>query len=78
MDRIIRPQESLTPINPLILSERDLSSTYLRDSAVKVEDVALCLVVPDRGLILQLQQPIQVLALVLLCAVGEHGCSESN
>ncbi len=44
---------------------------YLRDSAVKVEDVALCLVVPDGGLILQLQQPIQVLALVLLCA-GEQ------
>ncbi len=41
---------------------------YLRDSAVKVEDVALCLVVPDGGLVLQLQQPIQVLALVLLCA----------
>ncbi len=40
----------------------------LRHSAVKVEDVALRLIVPDGGLVLQLQQPLQVLALILLCS----------
>jgi hypothetical protein len=35
---------------------------------MKVEDIALGLVVPDRSLVLQLEQPLQVPALVLLCS----------
>ena len=39
---------------------------YLGDTPVKVENIALGLVIPDWGLVLQLQQPLQVLTLVLL------------
>ncbi len=68
LTRVIKSQIRETVLLNFLFRKVKKTRLYLRDSAVKVEDVALCLVVPDGGLVLQLQQPVQVLALVLLCA----------